>query len=453
MTERSEAARVLVVTGVGALGVWLLWWLILTVPRDTMITDLYPAWIAARLWEAGQYADIYQGGVYVQQPQSAAWLALMDQNHIPREIGTTFSYNPVFLWLFGPLLRAVELRAASQWTMALNALAVAVIGGVCARLADLRRPAQILGLTAMVALSFPAITALKLGQDTLLCLAVGLLGLQLVRREDGGRWGGLGLLGLGCVLKPWFVAVFAVVWAMRRRREAVLGLVGWALLLVALPWALAPRAMSDAYATLNASLIRDTIIPLNNVSLLGHIVRLNVPEWPKALNIWLPVTPPAWILGLVGVLLAGLLVPGVLWLRRSPAPERVLVVGLVAMLLPLSVCWTHYLAFGWPLLAVASFHLNVSPRVRLIGLAGTLLQTAYVPHPLPTLLHDRGNLWRFQDFAFDHPILAAWQVELPLLVLLGVGAALMLSGDAAPPAPAGPPAATGPGAPLRNHSR
>lgn len=408
-----------------AAGVLLIWRAILLAPADRLVIDLYPSWIAAHLWERGEYAAIYHAAPNIAGREHPAWAALMDEAGLPRQDGTAFTYSPLYLWLFGPLLRMVDLHAASLGMVALNALALAVVAGESARLAGLRAGWRASSIALALALSFPVVAGMWLGQNTLPCLALALLGWRGLER--GGRVGtgaGLGAWWLAALMKPWFILIFGVLALMGRWRQLGLGLVGAALLLVGVPALLAPPALLAGYAQMTRGLPDVLFLAWNNVSLRAHLSRLARPDWGRYIRDWTPfeVTPA------VRALEAGLLLAAaaaiLLWLRARPAERHRLALLLFAALLPLGVVWTHYLVFAIPLVVVTALDPALPRAARAVGLAGALYLLGAAPHLSPTLLHRRESTLALAELAVAAPSLTAWLVELPLLVPLLVAVAL-----------------------------
>jgi hypothetical protein len=412
----------------GALVALATWSLILTQPLDWLGLDLYPTWIAAHLFASGRYDAVYHPSLWIAGHEHPAWAAIMEQNGIPRGDGTSFTYSPVYLLIVSPFMNAVSVRQASQVMLGINAVSVGVIGSECARLAGLRSKWTTFLICVLTGLSFPAIGAMWLGQNTLPCLAAALLGERAMTRKDlAGRAVGLSLWWLAAAMKPWFVMAFVVLFAMRLWREAIVGLLGWGVLFVVLPFFGVPAELRQGYARVGDSLLRVTVVPWNNVSIRAHLLRLSWHEWPTMAATWQPIVVSAARLVVEVGILAGVAAFLILWLQRRPRRELVFVMGLFAVLLPLGICWTHYLAFGLPLLVVSAFHRGLPRGARWVGAMGCLYALLGFPHHFPTVLHRWKTLASYVEQAQAFPLLTAWQIEIPMLVFLAVAVTLALS--------------------------
>jgi hypothetical protein len=408
-----------------ALGLWVL---VFTQPLDRMWPDLYPTWVAGRLFAAGRYDAIYHPSLWIFGSEHPAWAALMEENGIPRQDGTSFTYSPIYLLLVAPFATALSIRQASWAMFLVNALSVGIIGLGCARLAGIRSLWIRLAIPVVASFSFPVLGAVWLGQNTLPCLALALLGERGLSAPSRGRQvAGLVCWWLAAAVKPWFVLAFLLLLAMRRWRQALVFLGGWAAIFVGLPFLLIPGPMREGYARVSENLLRVTVVPWNDVAIRAHLLRMSWPEWPALAMDWTPVVVPGWSFAVEAAFLAIVAFVLLAWLRRRPAPELVFAVGLFAMLLPLGICWTHYLAFGLPMLVVAAFRAELPKGVRIAGALGCIYVLLGFPHRLPTLLHGWREVGAYAAQAAAAPLLTAWQVELPMLVFLAVAATVVAS--------------------------
>ena len=415
MRRRDEVTGILLGAAVAAC-VWMaLFWL----PVSGMGVDLYPTWVAAELVSRGQLEAVYHPQLWISDSAHPAWVAVMEEFSIPRGDGTSYTYSPLYLLVTWPLTRSLSLEGFSVVVFLLNAFAAAAVGNECLRLAGRTEPwLRRLG-PALMALMFPVLGAVWLGQNTLLCLAAGLLGARLLAHPDRRRFAGLALWWLACALKPWFVLLLGVLVLARRWTDAAVALGGWALLFLALPRLVLPE-LAHGYAAVSQNLLEMTIAPANNVSIRSHLMRLYWEGWVDLLKIWTPVELSAaararelWLVLPIGALVAA-------WgFVKRPGWEHLVLGGLAAVLIPLGVVWTHYLVFAVPAAVWLAASRDHGPLTRGIGAATVAYLFFMWPHGLPTHVHD-GRWEVLEELGALDPTLLAWRVARPLGWLLAV---------------------------------
>jgi hypothetical protein len=314
------------------------------------------------------------------------------------------------------LTQWLSLPQFSVLFFACNALSVAYLGLELGRPMGWSRPALRVLPTVVLGLSFPMLYAVELGQNVPITLALAWGGARALRPEEK-PWLGVGLWVLASLFKPWFVLAFVLLLLAKRYREFAAGAGAWALLSIGLPKLLSPT-LAEGYSQVNQALLTSTVVPQNNVSLRSHILRLSDPDWISMVTNWQPVQipPQSLQLELYALLAVGL---GILvWgLVRPRAWMDLVRVGLVAMLLPLGIVWTHYLIFSFPLIAA----LVADPRkpVRWTGIGLATYMIAMWPHAIQDPIH----AYRWTDietFALANPAWGAMRAALPFaLIVLG----------------------------------
>ena len=392
-----------------------LWAALSLQPIAWMCLDLYPTWIAAKVTAQGVPEAAYNAGVWTGEGYHPAWISAMEAAGLPTNAGTSFHYGPSYLWLTWPLTRPLSLAQLSVLFFALNALSVSYLGLELGRPLGWSRP-WLRALPALVlGASFPMLYAVELGQNVPITLALAWAGARAL--GPGERpWLGVALWVLASLFKPWFVLAFALLLLAKRWREFAAGAGAWALLSLALPKLLSP-ALAAGYSQVSQALLTTTVVPQNNVSLRSHILRLGDPDWVSMVSNWQPVQIPP---GALQVELYALLAMGLgvlVWgLVRPRAWMDLVCVGLVAMLLPLGIVWTHYLIFSFPL--IAALVLDARRPLRWTGIGLATYMIAMWPHAIQDPIH--AYRWtEIEAFALASPTLGALRASLPLALILG----------------------------------
>lgn len=411
MTDFHRAALAWVL---GAAVLAALWAALSSQPVGWMCLDLYPTWIAAELVSQGVPEAVYNPEVWTGGGYHPAWIEALSAAGLPVAGGTSFHYNPTYLWLTWPISRMLTLPQLAGLTFALNAMAVSYLGVALGRPLGWTRP-WLRGVpTLLLGLSFPMLYAVELGQNVAMTLALGWAGARALESEER-PWLGLGLWVLACLFKPWFVLAFGLLLLARRWKEFGVGIGVLAGVAWGLPRLLSPVLFSG-YNAVNGALLTTTVVPQNNLSLRSHILRFSDPDWVASVTNWLPVriAPESLQVELYLLLAAGL---GVLiWGAVRPRAWLDLVrVGLIMMLLPLGIVWTHYAIFSFPLLAALA--LDRRMPLRALGLLGSGYFVAMWPHAIQDPIHQ--YRWtQVEAFALADPALGAMRAALPFAVML-----------------------------------
>jgi len=365
-----------------AAAVAVVWWRFIGVPVRALSMDLYPTWIAGRLWLAGHPEAIYHPkiGLFGLDAHPEWLRALEAAGQI--NTGTSFVYPLPYLWLTTPLSRAVSLDAFAALFLCLNALSALVLGAESMRLAGYRGFGLRLLGGVLVAASFPALYGMGLGQNALPAAALLLLAFRLLRFPGRAPLAaGVALLLLATAFKFWCVLAIPLLLLLRQPRAFAAAALAWAAVFLVAPRVLAP-GLSKSYAAVVARLSEVSLVTYNNVSLRSLLHRLWWDGWGDAVDHWPLLEPPASVRVLETALLAAagaVFCALVLW--RKPPRHRVLAAGLGLMLLPLGVCWTHYFVFAIPVALVVALDRELPVACRALGFA--LLGLLLVPwHPL-----------------------------------------------------------------------
>lgn len=399
------------------------WRTLITLAPHWFSLDLYPTYVAARVWMQGHPDAVYHPALWI--PGNAghpAWVAEVRKLGVPAGDGTSFVYGPTYLLMALPLARWLSLPQVAVLVYAANALATAFIGSESLRLAGVRRMAPRALGGVLAGLTFPVISAAWLGQNTLLALALVLLGYRALHRRT---WLGVTFWVLAACFKPWIVLLLAVLPLMGRWRAFGGGVLAWLALDVGLPHAVCPPAILDGYRAVLARLARITVVADNNVSLRGLLARLADPTWVRSIKIWhaTEVTPRDLHLE-VAIAAAVALGALALIVRRRPPDDVVFAACTALALFPLGVCWSHYLAFTLPATTVAALRPGVSRPTRAVGIAGLVWLFAMRTHAMPDLLHEGVFVPRPEEAAEMPDYWAAFYF-FPTVVYLSVVFALL----------------------------
>ena len=180
---------------------------------------------------------------------------------------------------------------------------------------------------------------------------------------------------------------------------------------------LMPDVVMEGYRATSAELLGVTVAPANNISLRGFLLRLRFEQWTELSRQWTMLRMnPAWLAAEVPVLLGIAGLAARLWWVKRPDKRTTLAVGLALILLPLGVCWTHYLAFCAPLLALLLAHKK--PWVQKLALVVMAWAVLTHLHPLPSVLHF--NVRDESELVSQHPTVWAVRAFLPWLGVWGL---------------------------------
>ncbi len=248
-----------------------------------------------------------------------------------------FTYPPFAAALFGigaiapEAYLKVAISAAS--VCALATLSWMTLGAAGVR----RRPEFVFAAVALALLTVPVVDTLRLGETDLIVTA--LVGADLLRRQDGGRWQGIGTgLAAGIKLTP---LIFVAYLLLTRRIRAAAVAAGTFAATVTAGFMLLPSDSRTFWLNgvfLHSRRVGNPISP-DNQSLAGAVARLAGG---------LGTAMPWWLAAAVLTGLAGLAVAA--WAhRRSHRLAGAVYCGITALLVS-PISWTHHWIWVVPLL-------------------------------------------------------------------------------------------------------
>ncbi|MFY9933635.1 MAG: glycosyltransferase 87 family protein [Streptosporangiaceae bacterium] len=277
----------------------------------------------------------------------------------------SFTYPPFAAWLFADVPTGVLKGALVLGSV----VALAVLTGQALSAAGVRhRPDIVFGVSALALLSTPVAYTLHLGEVNLILAA--LVGSDLLRQQDGGRWQGVATgLAAGIKLTPLVFAVYLLVTGRVRAATTAAGtfavtVAGGYLVLPAQSRMFWLGGVFD-----NTHRIGDQANP-SNQSLAGALARLAGST----------EAPPVWWLAAAITGLAGLVVA--VWAHRRGHRLAGVVCCATTGLLISPMSWTHHWVWAVPLvvwLAVAAWR----HRSWLTGLGAVAAASVFLPIPLP----------------------------------------------------------------------
>jgi hypothetical protein len=401
------------------------WSNVLTRPVPNLRIDLQPTYLAGRLWSEGQYGAVYHPTVFInEQTADPAWVALsrkIDPRWKVQE--TSFVYSPWYLMLVAPLARVTTVETFTEFWFVLNVLSAVLIGWEAMAWAGLQAAWQraIGGLLA--GLMAPMIYGVWLGQNVAPCLALVMLG---VRLAHGGKslqvTAGL-LFTLAALFKPWAVLLIPLLGLTKRWIPFVSAVSASLLLMVAAHLPLLPQATRDDYQGMNQTLVNLTNVAFNNVSVRAFLDRLGDPMWGEGIRTWTSrsVEPET---RLAAFMVAAFVAASAAWLfwRNRNDLRRVIAAGLPLVLVPLGICWAHYLILLIPAMWVMMFGAGkIIPRVISWGIFGLMMTMPFYDVPVKNRLLEGAP---DAEVIALHPNLWALWYLLPLI--LGIALAFML---------------------------
>jgi hypothetical protein len=372
--------------------------------------DLIPTYLAGKLWLAGQPEAVYHDGAWL--PASGAnpeWHAMAQVSGIQMP-DTAFTYSPVYLGLWLPLV-AVLRPLHFYWTFAtLSALSALVLGWESARLAGVEKPWVKAVVALLVALSFPCSYAGMLGQNVVMAALLVLLGFRAFDRGQSAV--GVTLLVLASAFKAWCVLFVLALVLARRWRDAALFGATWLATMILLPRQVLPAALVDGFDRVVSTLPEISVLAFNNVSLRALIHRLSLEDWTTEAWSWSKhglVEGPEFAVEIALVLGVGALY----WLLvrlRAPSFRALYTESMALALVTLGVCWSHYLVFALPLLVCTVLKRELPWTVRGLGLVLGLWVWHLMSAAAPILPMMRPpGLWAF---IYSAPLLLS--VALPV---------------------------------------
>jgi hypothetical protein len=310
--------------------------------------------VAGRLLRNGQKAYVYDHDPtlfhIVDSPvffQAARQIGFRGTAH-------PFVQAPLIALAFAPLsdLGFEALRLA--WLLlSVVCCAAGIYLSVCLYWPALNRP-----LTWGVGLALlsgfePMTYGLWLGQTTPLIFLLVMLSLALLRWGRPLSAGALLALAAFVKITP---ALLALAWLGKRSRNALWGFFPTLFVLLAASVASCGLELNLTYLSILGSIGRKTLVAYNNHSLAAFLTRFTADraEWFN----WRIHSIPTWVRACNAGLFAAFLLAAVFVVvryRRQTGAREISVweaLALLSMLLFPSLCWTHYLIFVIPILAI-----------------------------------------------------------------------------------------------------
>ena len=279
----------------------------------------WPLWDVRVYWWAGQQATGGGGALYAPgAPYS-------------------FTYPPFVARLFA-VFAGAPIGVLKAALTAGNVAGLAVLSGLSLSAVGVRRRAEsVFAVSALALLAWPVTYTLHLGEVNLIVAA--LIGVDVLRRHDGGWWQGIGTgLAAGIKLTP---LIFVAYLAVTGRLRAAVTAAGVFAVTVAAGFAWLPvrsRTFWLGGVFYNQSRVGNPANP-SDQSLAGAIARLAGTGDPP--RIW-------WLVAALTVGLAGLAVAA--WAHRRGHRLAGTVCCAITGLLVSPLSWTHHWVWAVPLL-------------------------------------------------------------------------------------------------------
>ncbi len=405
--ERLDPRTRAVLIWLGLIPIVLLGW---SVSGSRSVTtyplDAIPTFLAARVWAGGHPEAIYHPTIWlVQGSIHPQWLAEAAKHGLPLP-DTSFVYSPVYLALVLPLAISLSLQQFLAAVTLGSAGAALVLGYESTRflppMSSWARWIVALG----VSLCFPASYTAQLGQNGLIAACLVLVGFRWAAAGMRRRWAGIGLLILACAFKHWCVLFLGVFLLAREYKSFAVATTAYGVLLWGIPKLVLPQSLWEGNLVMLERLPKVSLVAFNDVSLRALIRRLEWPFWPQASRVWnssTPVDPSAHALELGVAALVGLVFA---WLviRKRPSLHELAACAMAVVLLPLGICWSHYLVFALPLVVLVAGSPRAPRWLRALAWFDAFWMAELMAHwaPLPADLHPS---WAW-----------AWVLSAPLLL-------------------------------------
>jgi Glycosyltransferase family 87 len=410
-----------------------IWSVSITQPFNRCRIDLQPTFLAGRLWAAGESGSIYQPGVFVMKDHAdPAWVAASLRHVGGPPCETTFVYSPWYIVLTAPLTNTLSLDEFVTLWLVLNAVCTAWIGWESVAWAGgEERWKRFVGAVLAGSL-ITAMYGAFLGQNVAICLALVMAGVRLATGGMRGQVGGGVAFLLAALCKPWAILLIPVLGLSRRWVALAVAGIGTLMLMLGAQSPIFPAEMREDYVAMNCNLVSTTNVAFNNVAARAFLHRVTEPGWGVRIASWSPQTAEPGLRPVELGIVAGvaLLAAWPVWRKRGDL-RLITAAALPLVLVPLGICWTHYLLLLVPGLWMLIFRRNgIIPGVLA---AGILMLLALLPfHPVPLRFQPAIISPRPAEVA-EHPLVWSCWYLLPLLMGLGISILLLGRPDAAPP--------------------
>ncbi|MCW1926473.1 DUF2029 domain-containing protein [Luteolibacter arcticus] len=405
------------------------WLLALAKPASSLRIDLQPTYLAGRLWSEGHYEAIYHPSVFVNEKTAdPAWVEMARKTEQRSKLREgSFVYSPWYLMLVAPLTKVMSVERFTEFWFALNILSAVWIGWEAMAWAG-RPAAWLRAIGAVLAgLTLPMIYGASLGQNVGPCLALVMLGVRFAHGGKGMQVSSGLLFTLAALFKPWAILLTPLLGLSRRWTPFVTAVSASLLLMAGSHSPLLPQATRDDYKGMNESLVNMTNVAFNNVSVRSFLERMADPKWGGGIRTWTSRTVDPqirWEALLIAAAVAAL-AAWPLWKNRGDL-RRVVAGGLPLVLVPLGICWTHYLVLLIPAMWMLMFgSKSIIPRVVGWGIFGVFITMPFYDPPVAFHLFERAPM---ADTIALQPQLWAWWYLLPLVLGIGLAFTLLLAG-------------------------
>ena len=392
---------------------------------SSLRVDLQPTYLAGHLWSEGHYDAIYHPSVFLtEETADPAWVAEVHKiDALSKVQVTSYVYSPWYLMLVAPLTRMMSIDQFTNFWFALNALSAVWIGWEAMAWAGRQAAWQRAAGALLAGLTLPVIYGVSLGQNVAPCLALVMMG---VRFAHGGKAlqvsSGL-LFTLAALFKPWAILLIPLLGLTGRWIPFVSGVTASLLLMAAAHSPLLPQATRDDYKGMNDALVNMTNVAFNNHSVRSFIERITDAQWGEGIRSWTSrtVDPRIRLEALLVAAVVAALAAWPFWKNRDEL-RKVVAAGLPLVLIPLGICWTHYLVLLIPAMWMMMFGSNkLAPRI--IAWLGFALFLTLPFYDVPVLKHVFKGAPTPDGIALQPKLWACWYL-LPLG--LGVALAFML---------------------------
>lgn len=379
--------------------------------------DLYPTYVAARLLLEGHHEAIYHPQIWLSGHEYHPVWTTVALKEGALSSSSSFVYNPGYLILITPLVMWCNSVSFSYVFLFINILSTMLIANETLLLVGVR--SQLLSLAAgMIFLRLlPFQVSSYMGQNGLPALALIMLGFRITSVEHG-FWRSVTsgvLVALGITCKPWCIFLTGI-WLLLRQWRIVFSIIGfYTVINVVLPAVLLPNSLLLAYKNVVNMLSKTVLMAYNDISIRSMIHKLTYRNSQNYLQVWdtsIHIEPQFLIIELVIITLIGVAAAWIILKKRPPHPITFLS-SLCLILVPLPICWTHYLVFAAPL-SMLCFIDSKAPRLAKVSAAFFLFwmisSNDHAPSGYSNLLE-----WPFVVLFIHYPLIAVVGMALSSL--------------------------------------